>query len=206
MTDRSEAYRRFRASTRLDYSAWKEGTPYDIAALDEMTEEERAAVEQELTAQAHLDWRDVEALRRLGTPAARDRIRNAGHAQTDGAGVDALALDAEDGWTGDIEVRFIRKLAQARHMTGAFDRLFEIAEKHPTPGVRAALFRLAATGHEDVRYACGAFLLYLAGHTTNRYGLEDEYRPRLLALNETGREHAAAVAWLKSKVDSPRTP
>lgn len=204
MPEHTEAYRRFMASTQLDYEAWREGTPYDVAALDEMSPAERLLVEDELSAKGKLDWRDVEALRRLDTSTARDRIRRAGYAQTDGAGVQALSLDAEDGWSDDIETRFIRKLAQARLMEGAFDRLFAIAEEHPTPNVRAALFRLATTGHSDVRYACGAFLLYLAGHASTWYGLEVENRPHLLGLNETGDEHAAACAWLQAKIDAPQ--
>ncbi|MCC6920680.1 MAG: hypothetical protein IT548_15895 [Alphaproteobacteria bacterium] len=204
MPDRSDAYRRYKASTTLDYDAWKEGTPYDVAALDGMSAEERGLVEADLLALPKLDWRDVEALRRLDTPKARDRIHKAGHAQTDGAGVQALGMDAEDGWSADIETRFIRKLAQARLMEGAFERLFAIAEAHPTPKVRAALLRLAAEGHDDVRYAYGAFLLYLNGHASTWYGFEPEYRPHLLALKETGESHAAAVAWLKGKVDHPQ--
>jgi len=204
MPDRSDAYRRYKASTSLDYGAWKEGTPYDIAALDDMTAEERALVEAELLALPALDWRDVEALRRLDTAEARNRIRKAGHAQTDGAGIQALAMDAEQGWTADLETRFIRKLAQARLMEGAFDRLFEIAELHPTPNVRTALLRLATEGHDDVRYAYGAFLLYLSGHASTWYGLEPEYRPHLLALKESGESHVDAVAWLLDKVAHPK--
>lgn len=203
MTARSDAYRRYIASTKLDYDAWKEGAPYDVAAMDGMTQEERLLVEDELVALGKLDWRDVEALKRLDTPRARDRIRRAGYGQTDGAGAGALALDAGEGWTDAIEARFIRKLAQARHMEGAFDRLFEIAQAHPTEKVRNALFRLATAGHEDVRYACGAFLLYLNGHESTWYGLDGDNRPHLLGLNETGPEHDAAVAWLKQKINSP---
>ncbi len=203
MTDRSQAYRRFQASTQLDYDAWKEGTPYDVAAIDEMTDEERLLVEDELAAKGNLDWRDVEALKHLDTPKARDRIRDAGYAQTDGAGVEALSIDAAEGWSDEIEERFIRKLAQARLMQGAFDRLFTIADEHRTPKVREALFRLATTGHNDVRYACGAFLLYLSGHAGEWYGLDTKHRPNLLGLNGEEPEHTAAVAWLKAKVENP---
>ncbi len=40
-TNPSPAYTRFSESMLIDYSAWKEGTPYDIAALSEITPEER---------------------------------------------------------------------------------------------------------------------------------------------------------------------
>jgi hypothetical protein len=199
----SDAFRRYQASTQLDYDGWKEGTPYDLAALDEMTPDERQLIEDDLVGLGNLDWRDVEALKRLNTPRALDRVRRAGYGQTDGAGAAALALDAEDGWSDDIETRFIRKLAQARHMEGAFDRLFEIAEAHPTQTVRDALFRLATSGHDDVRYAYGAFLLYLNGHESTWYGLDGENRPHLLGLKEEGAARDAAVAWLKARIENP---
>ena len=67
-----------------------------------------------------------------------------------------------------------------------------------------ALFRLAAEGHPDVRYAYGAFLLYLNGHTPDWYGLEETNRPHLLDLvhGDTA-ARKAAVAWLRERIDRP---
>lgn len=204
MTDESAALRRFRASTMLDFDAWKDGMPYDLAALDEMSADERAAIAVELSAKSSLDWRDVEALQRIGSPPARARLKQAGVEQTDGGGAAALALDVDAGWTPELEAQFISKLAAARHMQGAFDRLLRIAEAHPTEGVRQALFDLATGGHEDVRYAYGAFLLYLAGRADDSIGLDSRHRPHLLALQESGAAHDAAVAWLAAQVQPAR--
>ena len=62
---------------RLDFDAWKDGTPYDIALLDEMSDSERADIEAELSAKSSLDWRDVEALNRIGTKTALRRVQRA---------------------------------------------------------------------------------------------------------------------------------
>lgn len=203
--DRSAAFRRFQASTNLDYDMWKEGTPYDLAALDEMSVEERDIIAGELAAKGNLDWRDVEALKRIATPYAKSRVQHAGLVQTDGGGAEAFADEAEADWNDEIERRFIEKLAAARLMESSTDRLYEIAAAHPTPAVRAALYELAVSGDESMRYSYGAALLYITGHAGNSYGLSNAHRPHLLDLKgDTEAERAAAAAWLKAKTDKPR--
>jgi hypothetical protein len=44
----SPAYKRFDQSMKIDYSAWKNGTPYDIAVLAKFTPEERDLLTDEL--------------------------------------------------------------------------------------------------------------------------------------------------------------
>ncbi len=201
----SAAYARFKRSMQIDYGAWREGTPYDIAALAEITEEERDALTEELCAKGKLDWRDVEALRALATPKALARIGEAAATQTDGAGIEAFLDEVEQGWSPQIEARFIEKLELAQSMTGAMDRLFAIAEEHPTPAVMAQLLRNARI-HSDptVRYMMGAFLLELTGHADTRYTFDPAIRPHLLDLNSADYQaYKAAVAWLEEKVAKP---
>lgn len=199
MAEHSEAYRRFRASMAIDYGKWRDGEPYDIAALDGMTQAERDEIAEELSGKSQLDWRDVEALKRIATPRATARVKRAAADQTDGGGVEAFADDVAEGWSKAIERRFIAKLTAARLMESSTDRLYEIAQAHPTPGVRAALFRLATTGDESMRYSYGAGLLYITGQAEDSYGLSDDHRPHLLDLNGDDAERAAAAAWLKAK-------
>lgn len=202
----SAAYARFKQSMQIDYSAWREGTPYDIAALAEITEEERDALTEELCAKRTLDWRDVEALRALATPKALARIGEAAAAQTDGAGIEAFLDEVEQGWSPEIEARFIEKLELAQSMTGAMDRLFSIAEEHPTPAVMAQLLRNARI-HSDptVRYMMGAFLLEFTGHADTRYTFDPAIRSHLLDLNSADyKTYKAAVAWLEEKVANPK--
>ena len=86
----SPAYERFKRSTVIDYDAWREGTPYDVAALAEVSEEERDLLTDELYEKSSLDGRDVEALRALATPKALKRVSVAAEKQTDGAGIEAF--------------------------------------------------------------------------------------------------------------------
>jgi hypothetical protein len=202
----SPAYERFKRSMVLDYDAWKEGTPYDVAALAEISEEERALLTDELCEKSALDWRDVEALRALATPQALKRLGEAADKQTDGGGIEAFMDEVAQGWSAEIEARFIEKLERVQSMTGALDRLYEIAEAHQTPAVMAQLLRNARI-HSDptVRYSMGAFLLELTGHADTRYTFDADIRPHLLHLNSADyKEYKAAVAWLEEKVANPK--
>lgn len=202
----SPAYTRFKRSTVLDYDAWRDGKPYDIAALTEVTPEERDLIADELCAKSALDWRDVEALRALATQKALKRIGAAAEKQTDAGGIEAFFDDVAQGWSAKIETRFIDKLERVQSMTGALDRLYDIAEAHPTPAVIAQLLRNARI-HSDpvVRYSMGAFLVELTGHADTRHTMDEAIRPHLLDLNSADyATYKAAVAWLTEKVDHPK--
>lgn len=191
----------------IDYEAWREGIPYDIAALAEITDAERDLLTDELYAKSSLDWRDVEALRALATPKALERVGIAAERQTDGGGIEAFVDEVERGWTPELEARFIEKLERVQSMTGALDRLYTIAETHHTPAVMEQLLRNARI-HSDptVRYSMGAFLLELTGHADTRYTFDENIRPHLLNLNSADyKEYKAAVAWLTEKVSNPKT-
>lgn len=189
----------------IDYNAWRDGTPYEIAALADVTAEERDLLTDELCEKSSLDWRDVEALRALATPKALKRVGVAAERQTDGGGIEAFFDDVAKGWSPHIEARFIEKLERVQSMTGALDRLYEIAEAHATPAVMEQLLRNARI-HSDptVRYSMGAFLLELTGHADTRHTFDDAIRPHLLNLNSANYEdYKAAVAWLSEKVANP---
>ncbi|MCX7357645.1 MAG: hypothetical protein NT015_05830 [Alphaproteobacteria bacterium] len=189
----------------IDYDAWREGTPYDVAALGEVTSDERDLLTEELCERSSLDWRDVEALRALATPKALKRLGVAAEKQTDGGGIEAFMDEVAQGWTPEIETRFIEKLQRVQSMTGALDRLYEIAQAHPTPAVMEQLLRNARI-HSDptVRYSMGGFLLELTGHIDTRYTFDANIRPHLLNLNSANyADYKAAVAWLSEKVANP---
>src|SRR5690349_17776322 len=164
----------------LDYDAWHDGEPYDIAALGEITAEERGLLTDEICEKSSLDWRDVEALRALATPKALKRVGKAAQTQTDGGGIEAFLDEIAQGWSADIEARFIEKLERVQSMTGALDRLYEIAQAHQTPAVMAQLLRNARI-HSDptVRYSMGTFLLEITGHADTRYTFDEGIRSHL---------------------------
>ena len=201
----SPAFLRFKSSMMLDYDKWKDGEPYDLAALAEVTPDEARQLADEIAAKAKLDWRDVEALRAIDTPRARARIKTAARLQSDGGGAEAFGEEVATDWSPSAEKRLLAKLTKAQLMDAALDRLLEMADAHPTEAVRKRLWKLATTGEKDTRYTYGAFLLYLSGHAADWYGWNTSHRPHLLDMtHETGSKQTAAIAWLKDKVDHPK--
>ncbi len=203
MTDATEALNRFRSSMMLDHDKWRDGTPYDLDALDAMSPAGRAQIAAEIISRSSLDWRDVDALRQIGTPEALARIDRAAKSQSDHGGAAALQAVADSGWSEELEKQFLATLDEAPLMETSLDRLFAVAEAHPTPDVQAKLWQLATESPNGVRYAFGAFLLYLHGHADEWYGLDGDVRPHLLALSESGDAREAARAWLGEKITAP---
>jgi hypothetical protein len=203
----SAAFQRFKSSMIIDYGKWKDGEPYDIAALADVTPAERVLLADEISEKRSLDWRDIEALKALATPKALKRIEDASAKQHDGGGAEALATEIETkGWSEASEKRLIEMLEHLQSMTSASDRLYELCEEHLTPAIRAQLMRNARIqSDETMRYSAGAFMLYLSGYTDTWYGFEEEYRPHLLNLNSDDyKTYKAAVAWLEDKVAHPK--
>ncbi len=199
----SAAYKRFRDSMIIDYDKWREGEPYDIAALADVTPEERDLLTDEIIERGSLDWRDVEALRALRTEKALKRVGNAAEQQHDGGGAEALTAEIEaSGWNETAEKRLIAMLEHMESMSGASDRLYSLCEEHQTPAVMKQLMRNARIQSDPtMRYSSGAFLLYLTGHVDSHYVFDTENRPHLLGLNSDDyKTYKAAVAWLEDKV------
>lgn len=194
---------RFRASLAMDAGKWRDGTPYDLDAFDAMSAADRAAEAASLAARGTLDWRDVEILERVDSPDLRRRLADAALSQDDHGGAAALAALARHGWSGAWEERLIAQLEAARPMETALDRLFGLAEAHPTAPIRATLERLAFEGAAEMRYAFGAFLLYLHGHAEDWYGLDGAHRAMLLKLSGQADERDAARAWLRTHLAAP---
>jgi len=203
----SPAYTRFKQSMIIDYGQWRDGDPYDIAALAGVTPEERNQLTDELCAKSSLDWRDVEALRALGTEKALKRIGKAAQQETGGGAAEALIAEIETkGWNNEAEKHLIHMLENMQSMESSSDRLFGLCEEHPTPAVMKQLMRNARIQSDPtMRYSAGAFLLYLAGHVDSHYVFDTENRPHLLDLNSDDyKTYKAAVAWLEDKVANPK--
>lgn len=199
------ALQRFRASMAITYEQWREGEPYDLSLIPELTAAERELIATELSAKHKLDWRDVEALAALDTPAARTRIARAREKQVDAGGAAALEhLIATEGWSAEAEQCVIAMLADMKAMEGASHRLYAICTEHPTPAILAQLMRSARIQSDPtMRYSTAAFLLYLSGHSEDWYGF-GPHRPHLLNLNSSDyKTYKAAVAWLENMVANP---
>jgi hypothetical protein len=75
----SAAYDAFVKSMEMDYDKWHDGVGYDLAALSKLTPAERESATSILVIRLETtgDWRELEALARIGTPIARRAVKRA---------------------------------------------------------------------------------------------------------------------------------
>lgn len=180
MAAESDAWRRFMASTDIDYERWHDGVPYDLDALRSLEGPERDRAEAWLLARAGDDWRDLEGLLALDTPAARDavigQLRSGRLEQRLSA---ARRLGDDPSLAGDREAAVVEGLRSATFGAGLSDAL-DIAIREPTPAIRAALLRAALRRETGVHAA--AALEYLQGLA--REPFDWERRPFYLQFND----------------------
>jgi hypothetical protein len=176
----SEAWRRFMASTDIDYERWHDGTPYDLAALAELEGDERDEAEAWLLARADEDWRDQEGLLALGTSRGRQAvIRQLRHGTIVMRLAAARRLSPDPTLGADVEAAVIDGLAVAEFGGGLTDA-FELAVASPTPPVRDALFR-ACLRRETAVHAAAA-LDFLHGRSKEPF--DWDRRPFYLQFND----------------------
>jgi hypothetical protein len=70
MAAKTPAYDRFIKSMHIGYIEWHDGISYDLDALDELASDEKDEVEAVLISRKNEDWRDTQALARIGSPSA----------------------------------------------------------------------------------------------------------------------------------------
>ena len=193
------ALARFERSLFIDYEKWHDGVAYDVAALRELTAEQRRRIEARLTPPD--GWRDVEALAviaTLGSDSARSELRRvaaAGSAETRLA-VLRFAPELVD------DAARTRALVEALDSATAFDSftttLEQVAAFHPQPVVEA-LWRGLETRQGDVAMHYAGMLAFLHGKAESSF--DWSLRPLLLEFKtEDATARRAAVRKLKTLV------
>ncbi len=199
-------YSRFLASMSMDLDRWRDGCGHDLAALAEATGAEREAIESLLLSRPTEDWRDVEALARLDSPRARDRLL----ALTRGAHREmALAVI-------DHAPHLVDEAEAARQIAAAFDdaesaasvaRAITLAERiHPPIIIIEAMLRRIQRSDPPTAYELIAALLTIHGRIESRWDLNA--RPLILALldefaSADPSRSAAAIALLREQCSKP---
>lgn len=158
----SAGFRRFIASMEIDYARWHDGEPYDLDALAALTGAERDQAEALLIARKDNDWRDADALARLGTPAALAALE----ASLDGPNrvvrLRAGAHLRDCGRLVSLDALLVEGIANATFGQGLQETLW-LAAKHPSPAVIRALAEAALCRREEGAAHAVALLYYLHG-------------------------------------------
>jgi hypothetical protein len=187
-----DAVRRFEESMVMDFDSWHDGTGYDLDAVASATADEREQITALLLSRDVGDWRDVEALAALRTPAADERIadafgrgsltlrlavlRHAPHLVSEQERVEVLVEGVEQSTIGD----------------GLTPTLLEIETFH-APAVVEALLRATLHRRGDVAVNLAGMVAFVHGATKEAFDWAQ--RPLFLRFNtEDDAERAAAFA------------
>lgn len=196
---RSAALERFLSSMNIGYIQWHDGLGYDLEALDLLDDNDRAEAEKALVARAEKDWRDLEALNRLATPAAIAAILHARSAKNPEIRLHALGYGPEatdQQWEAAISYALDRNLSYSDGLTFAF----RAAVAHPTPGVLEALWRYVRAGGREGTFDAGETIVQIAG-----LALDEDLRQLCLRLQgPDSPQKRAAIAELERI--APRSP
>ncbi len=173
----------------IGYEQWHDGIGYDLEAIDRLTDAEKGEVERMLVPRAANDWRDIEALDRLGTPAAIQaifRVRQAPEAQIRLRAHQYGPEPSPRQW----EQAIVAALETAEVYTGLTQAL-SCAIGHPSEAVLEILWRKVRDPNSGVAYHCAAALCSIKGVQDSEY--DDTHRKlflRLIGPETADRTHA----------------
>jgi hypothetical protein len=182
----SQAYTSFVASMTMTLEKWRDGIGFDLAALKNVTEAERASLAKMLEERLETDgdWREIEALGEIGTTEAKDAIRRAidhGSPETRLYAAEQLAKMDE---TQHLEAAIIEALRNTR-LFGGLSAALDMAEENPSPRIQETLLDLALKGDEEQRIHCAALALYLGGKAEEAF--DWNHRPFFLQFGDKDR-------------------
>ncbi len=148
----------------IGYEEWHEGTPYDLDALDALTDDERCEIEESLVVRAGRDFRDVQALDRLGTPRALSAIESTLTCEELEVRIEAAACLARRGLLAGtrLDALIVDSLSRATIANGMVKTL-AFAQEHLSVLSLQQLFRCVEQGNEDIRFHGAALIHYLFG-------------------------------------------
>lgn len=181
----------FLASMPMTFDMWHDGLGYDLDALARVPPEQLPAIEAKLIAKQPWDWRDIEALARIDSAAARAAVRAAltdrdlkvrREAQRH---VEASAIDP-----AAREAALVKTLESVDVMNGLSAAIDEAVEFHP-PAVVDALLRGALTGPGGRAIHFAALLYFIHGKSSEPF--DWNHRPFFLTFGdeEPAARHAA---------------
>ena len=189
--------RRFARSMALDHDAWHEGTPYDLTAIDEASAAQREDMLALLLETELRDWRDIQAVARIGGRRARRALRRSWR---HGSAAQRMAmLQQLPGYasTAGRAAALVQALAETRLYEGLSQCLDQVQDCHP-PEVIAALWTALLRPEAEVTVHCAAMLAWLHGLADAPFDWQQ--RPFFLRFgSDDPAERAAAQAELRQR-------
>lgn len=181
---------KFLASMQLTYDQWHDGEGYDLATLDKLTGKDRDAVESVLIHHQPRDWRDIEALARLNTPAAKSVVEESLRSYDPVVRAEAMKHAGGKLPLDERERLLIHALETADFYAGLSQAINEACEFHP-PAVIDALLRCTLDRDGGIASHFAALLYYLHGKAKSPF--DWDHRPFFLRFNTGDRAERMSV-------------
>jgi hypothetical protein len=173
---------RFVASMTMTFDMWHDGIGYDLDALSAASPSELAAIERTLINHSPRDWRDVEALAQIDTPAARAALEAALKDPDPQVRREAMLHVPDKVDPADRERRLLALIKTASPFGGLTEALDDIEEFHP-PSVINAMLRATLQGDGEAAVHFAAMLFFLHGKAAEPF--DWSHRPFFLRFNTT---------------------
>lgn len=183
---------RFRRSMVIGYEEWHEGVPYELDALDELDAAERLEVEELLLARAAHDWRDVQALDRLGSERALNALEKALRVPDLNVRIEAaMCLAQRKSLSGPrLEELILEALDRATILNG-MTKTLAFARKHLSATIVRKLLWCAEHGNDDVRVHAAALVHHLFRRAKSDFDWDKRPFYLRFASNDARERHAA---------------
>jgi hypothetical protein len=154
---------RFLASMTITFDMWHDGLGYDLNALAKASSAERDVIEKILIDHRPRDWRDVEALAQIPSPAAQRAVEECLNSPDANIRRTARTYAGAKADPTQREQLLVQSLLNGSLLTGDLSAAIDEAATFHPPGVIDALLR--GTLHQSpvaaVNFA--ALLMYLHG-------------------------------------------
>ena len=182
--------RRFEKSMEINYEKWHDGVGYDIEAIGTASPAEKKAIEQMLIQHKPRDWRDIEALAKIGTKRAREAIKEAIKDPNPDVRV-AVTRFSPDLVSDDERTKSIVDALQHAELFGGLSQVLDnVEEYHPTE-VKEALISGLLNREGEIAVLYAAMLFYLYGKAKEPFDMKQ--RPFFLRFNTENREERVEV-------------
>ena len=188
----------------MDFDKWHDGAGYDLDALRAMSPDEKKQTEAMLLRRGARDWRDIEALSGLNTPAAREVIRGAINSSNPEVR-NAVTRCAPELISDSVRTAsLVQSLETANIFGGLTQTLEQVADYHP-PLIVEALLRGALGRGGEVAVHFSAMLCSIHGQGSGPFdGDHQSFFNRFNTDNRTDREIVFQELCEKIGVDAAR--
>jgi HEAT repeat protein len=176
----------------VGYAEWHDGIGYDLDALAALGPDEREKVEELLLARRARDWRDIEALDRLGSERALAALERALEDKSVDVRIEVAQRLAARKRLSETQIDDIIVLAlRVTTLLDGMVKTLNFAAAHATPAVRQQLLACTLDGHRDVRVHAAALLHFLGGRSDSHF--DWKHRPFYLRFGAKNRDERLAA-------------